>query len=154
MSTRPLLALPIVLVLGLCSRLEAQGWPEQTATLFDGRVTLGGEATATVAPEDNGHFTYTDYERSSLQLVRLGVAAAIRPIEQLTFVVDLRAEGDTSGGELERHSGRPLRARAAVARPALRHPGGPDSAGLRRRRPPHLCERQRPHRHAARPGST
>jgi len=69
MSTRRL-ALAIVLVLGLCVRLEAQGWPEQTATLFDGRVTLGGEATATVAPEDNGHFTYTDYERSSLQLVR------------------------------------------------------------------------------------
>ena len=79
--------------------LEAQGWPEQTATLFDGRVTLGGEATATVAPEDNGHFTYTDYERSSLQLVRLGIAAAIRPIDRLTFVVDLRAEGDTSGGD-------------------------------------------------------
>jgi hypothetical protein len=99
MSARPRLALPIVLVLGLCARLEAQGWPEQTATLFDGRVTLGGEATATVAPEDNGHFTYTDYERSSLQLVRLGIAAAIRPIDRLTFVVDLRAEGDTSGGD-------------------------------------------------------
>jgi len=99
MSTRPRLALPIVIVLGLCARLEAQGWPEQTATLFDGRVTLGGEATATVAPEDKGHFTYTDYERSSLQLVRLGVAAAIRPIDRLTFVVDLRAEGDTSGGD-------------------------------------------------------
>jgi hypothetical protein len=98
MSTRRL-ALPIVLVLALCARLEAQGWPEQTATLFDGRVTLGGEATATVAPEDNGHFTYTDYERSSLQLVRLGIAAAIRPIDRLTFVADLRAEGDTSGGD-------------------------------------------------------
>jgi hypothetical protein len=99
MNTRRWLSLPLVLTLGASVRVEAQGWPEQTASLLGGRVTLGGEATATVAPEDNGHFTYTDYERSSLQLVRFGIAAAIRPIDRITFVVDVRAEGDTSGGD-------------------------------------------------------
>lgn len=98
MNTKCWRVLPLVLMLGV-SRVEAQGWPEETLTFLDGRVTLGGEATATVSPEDNGHFTYTDYERSSLQLVRFDVAAAIRPIERLTVVVDLRAEGDTAGGE-------------------------------------------------------
>ena len=136
------------------SALEAQGWPEQTATLLGGRVTLGGEVTATVAPDDDGHFNYTDYERSALQLVRLGVTAAVRPIDRLTFVVDLRAEGDTSGGDWSAIPGRRLRARAAVARPPLRHPGGPHSAGVRRRRPPHLRQRQRPHRLRRSPGST
>ena len=77
----------------------AQSWPEEPVSVAGGRVTLGGEATATVAPADDGYFNYTDYERSALQLLRLGVTASVRPAERLTFITELRAEGDTAGGD-------------------------------------------------------
>ncbi len=76
-----------------------QAWPEGPVSLAGGRVVLGGEATATVAPEDAGHFNHTDYERSALQLLRLGLTASARPTDRITLVAELRAEGDTAGGD-------------------------------------------------------
>ncbi len=61
-------------------------------------MTLGGEFTATVAPDDEGKFNYTDYERSALQLIRLGVTINVRPVEGIAFITELRAEGATDGG--------------------------------------------------------
>ncbi len=77
----------------------AQSWPQETPSFADGRITLGGECTVTASPDDEGRFNYTDYERDALQLVRVSLTAAVRPIERVTFVTELRAEGDTSGGE-------------------------------------------------------
>jgi hypothetical protein len=77
----------------------AQTLPQETVSLAGGRLTVGGEATATVAPDDDGQFNYTDYERSALQLLRLGVTASFRPFSRLSFVTELRAEGDTAGGD-------------------------------------------------------
>ena len=62
-------------------------------------MTIGGEVTATVAPDDDGRFNTTDYDRSALQLLRFGVTAAFRPLERVTFIAELRAEGDTAGGD-------------------------------------------------------
>jgi hypothetical protein len=76
----------------------AQGWPAETPTLAGGRIAFGGEITLTAAPDDTGDFNVTDYDRSALQLIRVGLTATIRPIERLTVVTELRAEGDTSGG--------------------------------------------------------
>ena len=80
------------------SPVGAQLLPQETVSLAGGRLTLGGEVTATVAPDDDGQFNTTDYERSALQLLRLGVTASFRPVERLAFVTELRAEGDTDGG--------------------------------------------------------
>ena len=77
---------------------SAQLLPQETVSLAGGRLTLGGEVTATVAPDDEGQFNYTDYERSALQLLRLGVTASFRPVERIALVTELRAEGDTNGG--------------------------------------------------------
>ena len=93
------LPIALLLVLSVASAAAAQGWPDGTATLAGGRVTLGGELTATVAPDDEGRFNFTDYERSALQLVRFGVTIAVRPIDRVTLVTELRAEGATSGGD-------------------------------------------------------
>lgn len=71
---------------------------EETPTLAGGRIAFGGEVTVTAAPDDRGDFNITDYNRSALQLVRLGLTASIRPFERVTLVSELRAEGDTSGG--------------------------------------------------------
>jgi hypothetical protein len=76
----------------------AQNWPQDTPSFADGRVTLGGECTITASPDDDGQFNYTDYERNALQLVRVSLTAAVRPIERVTLVTELRAEGDTAGG--------------------------------------------------------
>jgi len=78
--------------------VSAQLLPQETVSLAGGRLTLGGEVTATVAPDDTGQFNYTDYERSALQLLRLGITASFRPIERIALVTELRAEGDTDGG--------------------------------------------------------
>lgn len=83
----------------LASPAAAQGLPQETVSLAGGRLTVGGEATATVAPDDDGQFNYTDYERSALQLLRFGVTASFRPFSRLSFLTELRAEGDTAGGE-------------------------------------------------------
>lgn len=88
------------LICGLLSPAGAgaQLLPQETVSLAGGRLTVGGEATATVAPEDRGQFNVTDYERSALQLLRLAVTTSLRPVERIALVAELRAEGDTSGG--------------------------------------------------------
>jgi hypothetical protein len=92
------LLLPAIALL-LPSMLAAQGLPAEPVTLAGGRITIGGEVTATVAPDDPGRFNLTDYERSALQLLRFGLTAAMRPFDRVTLVTELRAEGDTAGGE-------------------------------------------------------
>jgi hypothetical protein len=90
----------LALALALASPVaaSAQLLPQETVSLAGGRLTVGGDVTATVAPDDEGQFNYTDYERSALQLLRLGVTASFRPIERIALVTELRAEGDTNGG--------------------------------------------------------
>jgi hypothetical protein len=77
---------------------SAQLLPQETVSLAGGRLTMGGDVTATIAPDDDGQFNYTDYERSALQLLRLGVTVSFRPVERIALVTELRAEGDTNGG--------------------------------------------------------
>lgn len=93
------LALAFLLVLSLAADALAQHWTDETPTLAGGRVTLGGELTVTASPEDDGRFNYTDYEQNALQLIRVALTAAVRPVERVTLVTELRAEGDTSGGQ-------------------------------------------------------
>ena len=93
------LALAFLFVLSLAADALAQHWTDETPSLAGGRVTLGGELTVTASPEDDGRFNYTDYERNALQLIRVALTAAVRPVERVTLVTELRAEGDTSGGE-------------------------------------------------------
>jgi hypothetical protein len=88
-----------LLLLSTPAIASAQAWTDETPSLAGGRVTLGGELTVTASPEDDGRFNYTDYERNALQLIRVAMTAAVRPVERVTLVTELRAEGDTSGGE-------------------------------------------------------
>lgn len=60
--------------------------------LWNGRLTLGGEASLSVAPKDHGFFNYTDYERTSLRLGRLGLSAALRLGERLSVLGEVRSE--------------------------------------------------------------
>ena len=70
--------------------MEAQGLPSEPITFGNGRVVLGGEATATVAAEDPGFFNYTDYQYSLLRNVRVGLTAEIRAHERLQILSEMR----------------------------------------------------------------
>ena len=76
----------------------AQDWPDRPLSLAHGRLTVGGDATLTVGTSDPGYFNFTDYERSTLRLVRFDVVAALRANSHLSCVAELRAEGDSGAG--------------------------------------------------------
>ena len=76
----------------------AQDWPDRPLSLANGRLTVGGDATLTVGSSDPGYFNFTDYDRSTLRLVRFDVVAALRANSHLSCVAELRAEGDSGAG--------------------------------------------------------
>ena len=78
---------------------SADDWLDRPVTLFGGRVAVGGEALVTIAPEDTGFFNYTDYDRSALRLVRFGLATMVRANDHVSFLADIRAEGDSGAGQ-------------------------------------------------------
>ena len=47
--------------------LRAQSLPSEPIVIGDGRLTIGGDAAVTSAPQDPGFFNYTDYEHSALR---------------------------------------------------------------------------------------
>jgi hypothetical protein len=88
---RPLFA---VLVALAPSMAGAQGFPSRPVTLADGRVTLGGDVTVNVSSDDDdpAWFNYTGYEHNALRLLRLGVAADVRLVPQVSILGQLISE--------------------------------------------------------------
>ncbi|HEX2311943.1 MAG TPA: hypothetical protein VHH91_14620 [Vicinamibacterales bacterium] len=78
---------------------RAQDWPDRPLSLANGHVTVGGDVTLTVGSDDPGFFNYTDYDRSTLRLLRFGVVASVRATPHLSFLTELRAEGDSGAGQ-------------------------------------------------------
>ena len=64
--------------------------------LLAGEVSLlhfDAEAAATFGTSDEGaYFNYTDYERNTMRMLRLGLAGAWRPTDRLAFVAEVRTE--------------------------------------------------------------
>lgn len=81
-----------LLTLAIATPAAAQWLPEQPLTLAAGRVVLGAEATATVAPDDPGFYNYTSYEYSALRNFRLGVSAEVRVNRHLQVLGELRLD--------------------------------------------------------------
>lgn len=81
-----------LLLLGAAAGAEAQVPPSEPITLGGGRLIIGGEVTATIAPEDPGFFNYTDYEYSALRNLRLGIVTELRAHERLQFLSEIRVE--------------------------------------------------------------
>jgi hypothetical protein len=70
----------------------AQGLPSEPIAIAGGRVTLGGDVTATVGPEDLGFFNYTDYATSMLRMLRIDVSAAVKAGPHFTLLGEIRTE--------------------------------------------------------------
>jgi hypothetical protein len=77
-------------VLGTASVAKAQILPEEPISLAAGHVVFGGEATATIAPDDPGFFNYTSYEYSALRNLRLGLSTEIRATDRFQFLAEVR----------------------------------------------------------------
>jgi len=80
----------VLLVTGLAVGANAQVLPEDPISLAGGHLLLGGEATATFAPEDPGFFNYAEYEFNALRNLRLGVSAEIRANNRVQVLAELR----------------------------------------------------------------
>lgn len=70
----------------------AQLLPEEPISLAGGHIVLGGEFTATIAPDDPGFFNYTSYEFSALRNVRMGLSAEVRANDRLQFLAEVRLD--------------------------------------------------------------
>jgi hypothetical protein len=88
------LALLGIGLLVLCSARPAgaQALPTGPIVLANGQVTVGGDVSLALGPDDIGFFNYTDYEHSSTRLFRSGLTASFRAGDHVIFMGGLRAE--------------------------------------------------------------
>jgi hypothetical protein len=81
-----------IVACALVSAAFAQSLPSEPFTFGGGRVVIGGEAAASIAPQDTGFFNFSDYEHSTLRELRLGVTASVRATDYLSILGELRTE--------------------------------------------------------------
>src|SRR5260221_3412009 len=82
----------LVLVWLSVASVRAQTLPSEPISVGGGRVTIGGDVSASIGSSDPGFFDYTDYEHSALRLLRVDVSAAVNGGEHLTLLGELRTE--------------------------------------------------------------
>src|SRR5947208_664292 len=80
----------MVVAAGVSTR--AQTFPSEPVVLGSGRVTLGGDVSWSIAPEDTGFFNYSDYEHSTLRMLRLALAASVKAGDHLSVLAEVRSE--------------------------------------------------------------
>src|SRR5260370_8332257 len=78
--------------LGLASPLLAQTLPSEPIALADGRVTVGGDVSASFGSKDPGFFDYTDYEHSALRLLRIDLSAAAKAWPHFSLLGQMATE--------------------------------------------------------------
>lgn len=81
-----------VIAVGLAATAGAQSLPSEPISIGDGRLVIGADVTATIAPEDPGFFNYTGYEYNALRNFRLGLAIEARPSAWLQVLTELRLD--------------------------------------------------------------
>jgi hypothetical protein len=96
----------ILLPLGFASPARAQTLPSEPLVFGDGHVTVGADVSATVScaetagtgscGNDTGFFNYSDYEYSTLRMLRVDVNAVVRANRSLAFLAELRSENGSS----------------------------------------------------------
>jgi hypothetical protein len=71
---------------------QAQWLPSEPIALADGRVTIGGDISASFGSMDPGFFNFTDYEHSELRKLRVNVSAIVKAGDHVSLVGDLLTE--------------------------------------------------------------
>jgi hypothetical protein len=75
-----------------CLWLGVPSAAQDPPPLLGGRLSVGGEVSATVAPEDEGYFNYSDYEHDTLRLFRVSLAGEFRLAGPLSVLGDVRSD--------------------------------------------------------------
>jgi hypothetical protein len=92
MSTALRATLLCALALGRSLPALGQTLPSEPLALADGHVTIGGDLSATVGPDDQGFFNYTDYDHSTLRLFRVDLTAALKVNAHFSVLGEVRTE--------------------------------------------------------------
>jgi hypothetical protein len=82
----------ILVVAASAAPVGAQTLPSEPIALAGGRVTVGGDISASFGSPDPGFFNYTDYEHSVLRLLRVDVSAAAKAGPHFTVLGEIRTE--------------------------------------------------------------
>jgi hypothetical protein len=82
----------MLVVVASAAGARAQTLPSEPIALADGRVTVGGDVSATFGSRDPGFFNYTDYEHSALRLLRIDVSAAAKAGPHFSLLGEVRSE--------------------------------------------------------------
>ena len=72
--------------------VRAQTLPSEPIVLAGGHLTLGGDVAVSFAPQDPGFFNFTDYEHSTLRMLRVDMTAAVKAGDHLSILADVRSE--------------------------------------------------------------
>ena len=88
----------LVVLLGIPALARAQLLPATPITTAGGRLTVSGEASASLSPNDEYYFNYSDYDYNLLRQVRFDAAGAFRVNPRLSLLGDLRVEGAIGEG--------------------------------------------------------
>ena len=87
------IAPPLLAILLLPAPATAQLLPSAPVRLFDGRVRLGAEITATAGtPDDDTFFNYTDYERNGLRTFRAALIVQWQVARRVAFLTEVRVD--------------------------------------------------------------
>ena len=70
----------------------AQMPPSEPVALAGGHVTISGDVSGSFAPEDTGFFNYSDYHHSTLRMLQVDVAAAVKATDRLSILGEVRSE--------------------------------------------------------------
>jgi hypothetical protein len=96
MTVRPAASWLATLGLGVLllsvSGTAAQTLPAEPIAIANGRVTVGGDVSATYGSEDPGFFNFTDYDHSALRMLRIDVAATAKIGPHLALLGEVRTE--------------------------------------------------------------
>jgi hypothetical protein len=71
---------------------DAQILPSEPFSFAGGRVTIGGDVSATFGELDPGWFDYTDYQHSALRMLRIDVSTAVNAGAHVTLLAQVRTE--------------------------------------------------------------
>jgi hypothetical protein len=70
----------------------SQTLPDGPISAGGGRLVLGVDVAASIAPDDPGFFNYSDYEHSTLRELRLALGARVRLTDRVSVLGDVRTE--------------------------------------------------------------
>jgi hypothetical protein len=92
MKTALRATLVCALALGRIAPARAQALRSEPVSLADGHVTISGDVSAAIAPEDTGFFNYSDYEHSMLRVFRVDLSTAVKLNDRVSVLGEVRTE--------------------------------------------------------------